>query len=243
MRYAILIALLAVSVRAQTIHVTHQNINDLNPEAGRLYAPEGAQRIKASFWQDGMFTDPANIAGGLPSLTITAADGYRISVLSVASNEPPNVVWWVVPFLGPGEYTFNIAGGSGVGPGSASINVPARSTTNLASITTVNRSNSLRVTYTPTPQADFIQIMGISLTNVETDAVGAMFFCHASASAGSFDVPASVLSLLPPSDVVEGFPVGFIGLGVGTFKEASISGLDQSFITQMDMEQRTTRYQ
>ncbi len=146
-------------------------------------------------------------------------------------------------FLRPGEYTFNISGGSGVGPGSASINVPTRPTTNIASITTVNRSNSLRVTYSPSPQAEFIQVMGLSVTNALTDPVGAMFLCHASASAGSFDVPASVLSLLPASDVLEGTPIGYLGFGVGSFKEASIPGLDQSFITQMDLEMRTTRYQ
>ena len=145
-------------------------------------------------------------------------------------------------FLGAGNYTFNISGMSGVGPGNASITVPARPQTNVSEITSVDRSRPLRVTYTPTPDADFVQITGASITNAQTDPTGAFFFCHASASAGFYDVPSSVLSLLPVSETIEGVSTGTIGIGVGSLNEVSIPGLDQTFVTNLDTEQGLTGY-
>lgn len=145
-------------------------------------------------------------------------------------------------FLGAGDYTFNISGMSGVGPGNASISVPARPQTNVSSIASVDRSRPLRVTYTPTPAADFVRITGASITNAASNPTGAFFYCHASAAAGFYDVPSSVLSLLPVSESIQGNSTGTIGIGVGSVKEVSIPGLDQAFVTQLDTEQGFTGY-
>jgi len=105
-RLAILISFLAFAASAQTIHVTDQNLFDLNPETGALTGLVGAHRVKATFWQDKNFTDPFDVTAGLPlRLTITSrADDFQLQVLSSVTASPPNVVWWVIPFLDAGEY-------------------------------------------------------------------------------------------------------------------------------------------
>jgi len=145
-------------------------------------------------------------------------------------------------FLGPGDHTFNISGMAGAGPGSATVTVPNRPETNLDSITTIDRSRSLRVTYTPSPDADFVHITGSSIANVASGPIGAFFYCQASAAAGSYDVPSSVLSLLPVSDTIEGNSTGSFGIGIGSFKEVNIQGFDQAFASQLDTKMKTVGY-
>lgn len=143
-------------------------------------------------------------------------------------------------FLGAGNYTFTGGGGADIGPFTASITVPQRPQTNLDSITTVDRSRPLRVTFSPAPSADFVHVQGASITNAddEDNAIGAVFFCRGSAAAGSLDVPSRVLSLLPVSDILEGAAAGFLGVGIGSAASFSASGLDQGFVSQIDMEQK-----
>lgn len=148
-------------------------------------------------------------------------------------------------FLGPGDYTFTGSGGSDVGPFTAQITVPQRPQTNLDSISSVDRSRSLRLTYSGAPTADYVQAMGVSITNAEseTNAAGTIFFCRGSAASGVIDVPQRILGLMPVSDTIEGVPTGFLGIGVGSFATFSASGLDQGVVSQLDMEQKTVAYQ
>jgi hypothetical protein len=93
-------------VNAQTIHVTDQNIFDLVPDRDAISGLAGSQRIKASFWEDNGYTIPLDVAAALPiTLTISSTvDDYAVTVLNSATSTPPNVVWWVVPFLNAGSY-------------------------------------------------------------------------------------------------------------------------------------------
>ena len=97
-RLAILISLITLSVNAQTIHVTSQNVLDLNPERDALSGLVGSHRIKATF-NDG--SDPLDVTAGLPVALLikSRVDDYQVSVLNSATNVPPDTVWWVVPFL------------------------------------------------------------------------------------------------------------------------------------------------
>jgi hypothetical protein len=105
-RIAIIISLLTLGVNAQTIHVTDQNIFDLVPDRDAISGLAGAQRIKASFWENNEYTIPLDVADALPvTLTISSTvDDYTVTVLNSATSTPPNVVWWVVPFLNAGSY-------------------------------------------------------------------------------------------------------------------------------------------
>jgi hypothetical protein len=102
----ILSILLAGVVSAQTIYVTDQNIFDLNPSRDSITGLAGAQRIKASFWENNEYTIPLDVAAALPiTLTISSTvDDYTVSVVNSSTSTPPNVVYWVVPFLNAGSY-------------------------------------------------------------------------------------------------------------------------------------------
>jgi hypothetical protein len=105
-RIAIIISLLTLVVNAQTIHVTDQNIFDLVPDRDAISGLAGSQRIKASFWENNDYDLPLDVAAALPiTLTISSTvDDYTVTVLNSATSTPPNVVWWVVPFLNAGSY-------------------------------------------------------------------------------------------------------------------------------------------
>lgn len=146
-------------------------------------------------------------------------------------------------FLGPGQYTFTGAGGLHVGPFTASIAVPQRPQTNLSSITTVPRGGPLRVTYSAGSGADFVMVQGASIINSEseTNAAGTVFFCRASASAGSFDVPSSILNLMPTSDVIEGVAAGFLGIGVAPRRSSALPESTRDSSLRSTWSKRTSR--
>ena len=105
-KYILIVAALTLGVNAQTIYTTDQNIFDLVPDRDAISGLQGAQRIKAAFWEDNGYSLPLDVSGGLPiPLVISSTvDDYQITVLNSTTSAPPNVVWWVVPFLGAGQY-------------------------------------------------------------------------------------------------------------------------------------------
>jgi uncharacterized protein (TIGR03437 family) len=99
--------------------------------------------------------------------------------------------------LQTGHYTFTGPGGSQVGPFTTSIDLPTPlDWTNRTSITTINRSQPLPITWTNGFAGAMVAIVGQSQVS---PGVGATFTCWANAAAGSFTVPAAVLSAVPPS--------------------------------------------
>ena len=96
-------AAVAVSASSQTIHVTTNNVFDLNPSRDSLTGLAGEQRIRAAF-TDG--TDPVDVSDGVPIPLVikSRVDDYRVVVINSATSTPPNVVWWPVPSLNAGEY-------------------------------------------------------------------------------------------------------------------------------------------
>jgi len=156
-------------------------------------------------------------------------------------------------YLVPGDYTVALSGGSDVGPFAASITVPERPTTNLDSIEVVPRDRPLRITYEGTSTADWVWISGVSIINASSDPQGAAFFCRASTGAGSFDVPSTVLQLLPPSEFIsalqeegtggnQAIPTGNLLVGLGSINSFTASGLDQGSITHTDTDMKLIEY-
>jgi len=146
-------------------------------------------------------------------------------------------------FFGPGTYTATGSGSESVGAFSTQITIPQRPTNNLDSITVIDRSSPLTVTYTPTPSADYVQITGFSITDpAASDPSGAFFFCRADPGAGSFTVPQPILALLPPSELSDGIPAGALSVGIGSQKEFSVSGIDKAFSGYLDMQQTIKEY-
>ena len=99
--------------------------------------------------------------------------------------------------VGGGTYTLTGSGGADVGPFSVSSTLPTSfSATNLASITTINRTQPLTLTWTGTGFDEVIIVaQGGILTTTTTHTVTVS--CAAAASAGTFSIPAAALAYLP----------------------------------------------
>ena len=99
-----------------------------------------------------------------------------------------------------GTYTFTVAGGADVGPITESIDFPRTFEWDHDAITSVNRSQPLTVTWTGGTAGALVTIQGTSTAALTAKgAIGASFSCWADATQGSFTVPVSILSALPPS--------------------------------------------
>ncbi len=98
--------------------------------------------------------------------------------------------------LQPGTYTFTGAGGKDVGAFTGTITLPAKlNWTNRPAVpATINRAQPLTITWTNGYAGALLQIVGQSQVSL---GVGAQFMCWADATAGSYTVPAAVLSALP----------------------------------------------
>jgi hypothetical protein len=128
-------------------------------------------------------------------------------------------------FLTPGSYTLdNGSGGTDVGPFKVNVTVPpALVWSNKASITTVPRSNPLTINWTGGGATGITYVVGISPLSIDasgTSLGGAEFVCVAPSAAGTLTVPASVLSALPPSGVLN---EGGIMLGGGIIIVSAIN--------------------
>lgn len=146
-------------------------------------------------------------------------------------------------FFGPGNYTVAGSGSETVGAFSTNVTIPQRPTNNMDSIPFVNRSSSLTITYTPTPSADYVQITGSSITDINAqEPSGAFFFCRANPATGSFTIPQPILALMPASESSEAGPTGSLSVGIGSLNEFSVSGIDKAFSGYLDMQLTTKEY-
>ncbi|MBI3210700.1 MAG: hypothetical protein HYZ37_17585 [Candidatus Solibacter usitatus] len=149
-------------------------------------------------------------------------------------------------FLVPGSYTVdNGGGGSAVGSFTASMQIAAPVTwSNQAAITNVPRTRPLTITWTGGTANQYVAITGFSYP---TAGSGAGFSCTERASAGSFTVPADVLSLLPVSASTFGIATG--ALNVTTWLQgddqvrANVPGLDVFLLTYSDTTTKLVGFQ
>jgi uncharacterized protein (TIGR03437 family) len=101
-----------------------------------------------------------------------------------------------------GTYTLSGAGGRDVGAFSTSLNVGAPLTLTGGLPSTITRSAGLTLNWTGGNPSDLVQISGGSSTTTGTGANRVTdawsFACYTTAGAGTFTVPASILTQLPP---------------------------------------------
>jgi uncharacterized protein (TIGR03437 family) len=151
-----------------------------------------------------------------------------------------------VPYLNPGAYSIDDgSGGMDVGPFKVSFNIPNPLTwTNEASITSVNRSQGVTVTWSGGDQNSYATISGSSSTSGPQAAnVGAMFTCTAPISAGTFTVPPSVLLALPQNSGTTP-ATSFLGVGSGTLPmKFTAPGLDAGYVTSTSSSAKNVSYQ
>lgn len=171
------------------------------------------------------------------SKTLGSEGGYAIA----RSNVLPEAQWVV-----PGDYTITGPGGTGVGEFSATITVPAPLVwTNRESITEVDRSKPLRITWSGGSPDETVWINGTA-TIAASDpqrGIGAAFRCLEKAGRGEFTIPMEVLLALPrvttsTSEVINQFAV----LTVSNTKLIPVApprGLDKFFFAYLFTDSRT----
>jgi uncharacterized protein (TIGR03437 family) len=131
----------------------------------------------------------------------------------------PTAATSFIPAAG-GAFTFdNGGGGPDVGAFSVNLNLASPLVwSNMSSITTVDRSQGVTVTWTGGAPNSYVQIAGTSIAINGSDtanSVGSAFVCTAPVSAGRFAVPSAVLLSVPETSKID--------LGGGNFFTAGSS--------------------
>jgi uncharacterized protein (TIGR03437 family) len=125
--------------------------------------------------------------------------------------------------IAAGAYTMAGTGGADVGAFTARLNMPAPIVwSNKASITDINRSASVTPTWTGAGN-NIVAIIGLAGKQAGGTATAPIydtgfFVCLANGSAGSFTVPASILTQLPATtgSILDGSGLSFFGLQMVT---------------------------
>jgi len=234
------------------------NLSQIYGSQGFGFASEGACTVGYTSGDDTTPDDPVtgeDLDAG-PSLTVSGPAGARqlsrvgqakgvyMGQLGGGTPNPLGGGSATPPFLEPGSYTVTGTGGADVGAFTARITLPSPlNWTNQSSISTVNRSQGVNVTWSGGDPNGYTFIFGTSSAGTGQTAVSAVFSCIVRTSRGSFTVPASVLSALPPTaGGVESFGV----LGVGSSSQPvrfNAPGLDSGFLAGTSLNGSTVTYQ
>ncbi len=138
------------------------------------------------------------------------------------------------PNVPPGTYTISSGGGQDVGSFSASLTVIGNVTwTNKASISTVDRTQPVTVTWSGATQPGTVLIGGYSQTQTEERT----FTCVEDASKGTFTIPSFVLSQMPATTggtlFISPHPLSH---------QVSIPGLDLAYFVDASSQSKTVSY-
>jgi len=115
---------------------------------------------------------------------------YDLSISGAGSTVNGNIV--------AGTYTLNGAGGTSVGPFTATVTIPTPLTVIGGLPSTVTRSAGLTINWTGGNSSDFVEIIGEAGTYSNGVVTGgASFICITTAGPGFFTVPSSILTQLP----------------------------------------------
>jgi uncharacterized protein (TIGR03437 family) len=133
-------------------------------------------------------------------------------------------------YLDPGTYTLdNGSGGADVGPFKLTITVPPTFNWTNQTITTVDRTQPLTITWTGGDPNSLVFVGGSSMVS---NSVFASFVCYGKDSDLSLTVPPAILSLLPASGTTSGVATG--GLEVYTYNTATGTAPGLDLLTASD---------
>jgi hypothetical protein len=151
-------------------------------------------------------------------------------------------------YLAPGNYTVTGTGGPAVGGFSTSLTIPGNSPvwTNQDALTNIPRSQDMTVTWSGGVAGGYVWILGSS-ADPATKA-GAEFICTERAEAGTFTVPAWVLSGMPasgPDPSVGGTADGFLTLQSTLAQPVRFqaTGIDVGFFNWSLWQGKNVKYQ
>jgi uncharacterized protein (TIGR03437 family) len=167
---------------------------------------------------------------------------------SVIGGGVPNQTPVLPLYLAPGNFTIDDgSGGPQVGPFSAMLTIPSSTVawTNASAFNNISRSNDLTVTWSGGVSGGIVAVLGSSAD--PSAGAEAQFACVTDAGAGTFTVPAWVLSALPASatDPSVAAKVGF--LTVATARPAptrfQATGVDVGFFNWGQLQVKSVVYQ
>jgi hypothetical protein len=151
-------------------------------------------------------------------------------------------------FLKPGSYTVDDgSGGTQVGAFSAVLSIPSSTLawTNEDAFDNIARSQDLNVTWSGGAAGGLVAVFGSSAD--PATGAGAGFQCLMPADAGTFTVPAWVLSALPASgkDPTVGVPVGTLSLATPLAQPTRFqaTGVDVGFFNWAEVQTKTVVFQ
>jgi len=220
------------------------------------YAPFGQCVVYTFTGQDYNLNDPVSPTGlDAGNISLTGPKGAKQFTLDSKGRYSAELGGSTNPlapqdeYLVKGTYTATGTGGADVKQFTATLNLPdPLRWTNRASITTIPRSQDLRVTWTGGNAAqEYVTIVGVSMKTAPE--VGAAFLCTERAGAGSFTVPALVLSALPASQTgggMTGVPTGMLLLGSAPLLEPNkfrATGLDLGYFYYTILAGKSVTYQ
>ncbi|MCB1020541.1 MAG: hypothetical protein KDC27_11475 [Acidobacteria bacterium] len=149
-------------------------------------------------------------------------------------------------FFNGGPYTYSAPGGADVGAHSKTLSASGLfDWTNKDAVNPVVRSQGQNITWTPF--SGQTMIIGSSFQTFNGNEVfGAGFVCLANGQNGSFQIPASVLQLLPASTTFSagGFTIetGSLSAGKAVTEECQASGLDICMMSYTDFASKQVGY-
>jgi hypothetical protein len=189
----------------------------------------------------GLDAGTLTVGNGATSQQIAAAGGFYSAVLGYTLGGSGGTPL----FLTTGAYTVSASGGANVGPFSVGLaNAPTVTWTSPSSV--VNRTAGYTVNWTVTGADPANLLAIIAGGNVDTpDNRSEVFLCAAPASAGTFTVPASILSRVPASRT-NGGSLGLLGVGMlPTQPQATFhaTGLDYGFADSLAVSVHFTTFQ
>lgn len=152
------------------------------------------------------------------------------------------------PFLVPGMFQLNNGpGGTNVGPFSFTVDLPAAVTWTNPDVIgrAISRSQDLTITWSGGDSArQFVTLAGVSML---ATGAAAGFACRQAADAGSFTIPARILSALPVSDTGPfSLPLGSFFAGTSLYGDAlsfEAAGIDIGHLTFTEYFSSSVRYQ
>ncbi len=204
----------------------------VHPTRGEPVAPGGLDAGDISV--QGPSGDPVALDSPAPGQYTGRLSGVQFPLPEIPGDFP-------APYLDPGDYTVFGAGGADVGAFSATITVPSgASWTNKDLSDHITRSTDYTVNWSDA--SGTVVVAGASI--LVSQNVGAAFRCEVPADAGSFTIPARILSALPVPEMQEGLPTGLLGVGLKAAPVmATADGLDRLEIRYESLDTRTVLYE
>ncbi len=185
--------------------VTISGTSDTGTASFAQYAPDGSNFVdvtngscNVSEYNGGVTPPLPKILDAGPVLNVEGPTGTRQMAKSPTGLYGATFATSPPLYLNPGGYTIdNGNGGPDVGDFQLSLNAPPAFTwSNESSITTVDRSQPLRITWTGGDPNGQVQVSGRSYAD---SSAYVLFTCYARDSDQQLTVPATILSLLPPT--------------------------------------------